>query len=791
MSVPSRFVLPVLLIWMFVSVAGCSEDSSTVSSVEAYGFGVCPEDDYLQHRIAASSWAEGRAGIAEYEYRADVRYGYAEIDLLDEEGRKLGGMEVRQLFNDPFERDGTMQAVLQEDAPVSPLRVLSRGEDVDHRGYTVRMRIERIDEMASLHLEARFKTVGCWIEQEEAVAPPCAGGLPLDAVPFTLPSCGLIVDERVRQHLPPRLERLTYSVEAHQIDNEPTLGGAHRAGLQEFFHLDVYGAQGARDEAEVAQWLSETGLADLIGTDEERLLTTAFLDQTWLRTLELHTAYCEVQKLPRPESESDPSIDDEEGEDIQTETMNLCPGDQDNESWSESISRWVSDLWGDPHLTTWDGYAYDLQAAGEFVLAEAHAGEPFVVQGRFEPLGESNIEGCGDLSWNTAAATEIGGRRVSVRSHPQWEVRVDGELVEGPGDVPELSGDSTIEVEQGRVTLKWESGESAQFIERPSSRGHASLTVELAVPDHRRGQLRGLLGQLDGESRTDLVLPDGTSLTQPASFEDLYEVLAPAWRVYNHDSLFDYASGEDADSFVIDGFPASPTQVADLSPDRVREAEQVCIDEGVSDAHVLSACILDVVCFDDSTMARAAADAGEPVASQPPGRHDLVVERAVRHVSAPEVVEAQMEVPKCNAPAEPTIALFDEQLSTSVGQTVNVDISEPGRYEVGGAFSATSISSGTEVSSYQLVRRIPHNPDHLVAGAVRFAQPIVGVIVDEEALAATDALLGASNTTYDPAGLKGLSSERDFIAISDDRRRLDLVWSGVEAHRIRVLVEAP
>ena len=791
MTVFRRICLPALLTCVILSVAGCSESpSSNNSNGSTTHFGLCTGDDYLEDSVAASSWAEERAGIAEYVYGADVFLGYAWIHMLDAAGEELGIMEVTQLFGDPIDRDGTMQAFLREE-DVAPLRIASWGEDVDRHGYTVRMRIERLDGEPSLHLEARFNTVGCWLEQEAPVAPPCAPDLPLDRAPFTLPSCGQLVDERVRAHRPPQLQRLTYMVSADQLMGEPTVGGTRIDDWHKFHSIDVFNSRGVRDEQEVTQWLSETGLDYIIGTDEERLLTTAFLDRNWWRQVEHHTAYCQVEKLPRPEPRGESSSDDEQG-DIETETMNLCPGDHSNESWSESIANWVADLWGDPHLTTWDGYGYDLQAAGEYVLAEAHAGDPFIVQGRFEPLAESDVEGCGNLTWNTAAATEIEGRRISVRSHPEWEVRIGGELVTGPGDVHELGNDASIAVDDGRVTVKWGSGESAEFIQRPSSTtGTSSLTVELAVPEHRRGQVRGLLGRVDGNSRTELVLPDGTTLSQPASFEDLYERLAPAWRVRDDDSLFDYAPGEDADSFLIDDFPASPTSVDSLPADRVREAEQTCINEGVSDAHILSACVIDVVCFEDDDQAAAAADAKEPDASQPPGRHDLVVERAVRHVATPEVVEVSDQLLTCQAPAEPSISLFDEQLSTTVGEAVEVDISQPGVYTADGEFSATTVGSGTEVSSYQLTRPIPQNPDHLFAGAVRFAEPIVGVIVDEAALAATDAELGAADTTYEPAGFQGLSSARDTITISDDRRGLDLVWSGTDAHRIRVLVEAP
>ena len=760
---------------------------------------ICDDDGFLQHTVEASDWAGKRAGIAEYHYTADVFDGYALVDLIDESGESMGTMQVRQLYDDPSDPPGVMEASLQyEEESETPLRLITRGEDIDRSGYTVQMRLEHLDGDASLHMTARFQTVRCWQQEDPATGPGCAGDLPLDKAAYTLPSCGLIIDDRIQQSLPPQLDRLTYAVPDVEAGETPSLGGFRhqdevlRAPTNRLYTLDVVDPQGVREAADVEQWLGETGVDAVVGTDAEQLLTTAFLDRSWWRKIDHHVAHCDVQKLPRPKvnGESLEASDDGDNGDLDNQQMSLCPGDQNDEDWGSESSDIIANVWGDPHLVTLDGYFYALQAAGEYVLVEAHSGEPLVVQGRFQPTASSGVAGCGDLTWNTAAATEIGGVRVSARAEPEWEVRIDGELVENSDDVPALEDGANLAISDQRVTLEWPGGEKVEFMARRGPGfGVTATRVEVQLPPHRRGQVRGLLGQFDGDSGTELVLPDGAVLSQPASFEDLYDVLAPAWQVEASDSLFDYADGEDTETFTIENFPEDATTVDMLPEELVDDAHQACVAEGIEDAQLLQACILDVVCFEDPGLAAVAAEAPTPRAAQPPGRHDLKVEGAVRFVETPDEVTAESEVVDCSPDADPGIAIFEERSSVQLQDNVDVDLFQPGTYTADGDMSSATIDAGTEATSYQLVRQIPQDPQDFYAGAVRFARPIVGVIVDDEILSDTDAALGAEQSSYDVDGLAGLHSEDDVLFIDDDGHRLDIVWRGEQAHRIRVLVE--
>lgn len=251
---------------------GCSSSSGDTPQGEA-----CPEDQ-LENLVFASDWAQQRVGVSTYRYIADIQGGSADVELLDARGDVLSTMTVRQLFGDSNEPDGVMEAVLNGDDGDS-LRLVTRGEDVDEDGYTIVMRLERSGQ-PTLHLTAQMQTVSCWLEESPVVAPPCAFGLPLDESGFTLPSCGLIVDDRIRARQPPQLTHLSYAVAAEDSDGVPTLGSVKREGTRAFHRLDVVDFSGVTPGEDVQQWLAETGGDALVDTEAERLLTTAFLDRS-------------------------------------------------------------------------------------------------------------------------------------------------------------------------------------------------------------------------------------------------------------------------------------------------------------------------------------------------------------------------------------------------------------------------------------------------------------------------------------------------------------------------------
>jgi hypothetical protein len=114
----------------------------------------------------------------------------------------------------------------------------------------------------------------------------------------------------------------------------------------------------------------------------------------------------------------------------------------------------------------------------------------------------------------------------------------------------------------------------------------------------------GMLGgDGDGVKDNDLVTRSGvvmsTDRSQPISWEEHYDVYVDSWRITQEESLFYYGPGESTEAYTIEGFPSSHWEVADLDPTVRNEAEEACIDGGITRDDILEACILDVALTGD------------------------------------------------------------------------------------------------------------------------------------------------------------------------------------------------
>ena len=264
---------------------------------------------------------------------------------------------------------------------------------------------------------------------------------------------------------------------------------------------------------------------------------------------------------------------------------------------------------GDPHLTTFDQYAYDLQAVGEFVLAGGVPG--FAVQARQVPMPGSRT-----VSLTTAIAARVGADRVvfTLRGG-EIRVRVNGVPVTGAAA---LSGggrlarrDSGIGFGPYGYALAWPDGSAAE-VDAVSA---WSLRLYLKPAPALAGRPRGLLGDFDGDPADDLAARTGAVLAHAEGerprFEQLYPAFADQWRVRPAESLFDYPPGTDpraGTAAATDrGFPDGPAG-AELSAGPRARAEALCLLAGVSDRWLLADCAQDVSLSGQPAFAVAAAD---------------------------------------------------------------------------------------------------------------------------------------------------------------------------------------
>jgi hypothetical protein len=249
---------------------------------------------------------------------------------------------------------------------------------------------------------------------------------------------------------------------------------------------------------------------------------------------------------------------------------------------------------GDPHMRTIDGHRYDLQAAGEFVLLRSADGL-LEIQARQEttPCGTGT---CG-VTASSAIAVRVNGHRVGFYRRAQVpDVQIDGALV-APADVGsvDIGAGARLTAYQKGYQLDLPDG-STVWVLAVGSRGMNVLVQPSAA---LRDAGVGLLAPVPPSAKFFVpALPDGSTLPAPLDRHDrwhlLYEVLAPAWRVSQATSLFDYEGGRTPDSYVVADFPPeqAPLSIEDVDPAALAPARTACAQ--VTDPDLADQCAFDV-----------------------------------------------------------------------------------------------------------------------------------------------------------------------------------------------------
>jgi VWD domain-containing protein len=245
---------------------------------------------------------------------------------------------------------------------------------------------------------------------------------------------------------------------------------------------------------------------------------------------------------------------------------------------------------GDPHLTTFDGYRYDFQAVGEFVVARSASGD-LEIQARQAAFPGSRI-----VAVNTAVAMRVAGVRLGFYLGPTGlVVHRDGTTVDLPPGTTSLPGggkvDHAVDPVRGHAfAVVWPDGSAAWVVQ--VGRWGLQLTVQPRLA--RTGTVTGLLGTFDHDQTNDVSTVGGKVLAQPPSFDDLYHTLAPGWRVSDATSLFDYPTSMSTKDFTDTTFPDRPSTADTLAAPARDAAQAACALLGVIDPGMLADCLVDV-----------------------------------------------------------------------------------------------------------------------------------------------------------------------------------------------------
>lgn len=261
-------------------------------------------------------------------------------------------------------------------------------------------------------------------------------------------------------------------------------------------------------------------------------------------------------------------------------------GDEPREPGWECIGPLPGSGFGDPHMLTLDGLAYDFMAIGDFVLMRTVdvPGQPIEIQARLQPYGT-----------RTAAAVTTGIAVGDGRDRVEWRLEDRQLLVNGvprtlePGAVIRLRSHAVLRHDADGPLLVTSLGDRLRVFFNTES-----VDYTFRVARHRAGKVRGLFGNFDGDPDNDLQSADGQivnhqSTDAPDYQRPLYARFGESWRVSPSAALFATpyraAAGADVRTF--------PRPLPPASAEARAAAESACRSAGVTDAVVLDSCVFD------------------------------------------------------------------------------------------------------------------------------------------------------------------------------------------------------
>ncbi|PNK01760.1 hypothetical protein CEP10_18405, partial [Cylindrospermopsis raciborskii S07] len=358
---------------------------------------------------------------------------------------------------------------------------------------------------------------------------------------------------------------------------------------------------------------------------------------------------------------------------------------------------------GDPHLVTLDGLAYDFMAVGEFVLVETTPGSdnPFQVQVRYEPYPGSEV-----VSITTRMAVKLGERRIELQLGSD-QLLVDGVIVSI--DPADINGDGNIDPAEGGVDINGDGNIDIQ--RRAITNGNeytitlndlgeqvrveiydAFMDVNVLVAESPTGStrgFRGLLGNRNNDRTDDLTGRDGTLYSQPVSFENLYGAFANSWRLdavgtnNGKASLFSYGVGERFGGFDRSNFPQGVIDLEQVPADLLTAARTAAA--GITDPVLRDAAIYDYLLTGERSFIQGAqASPDEPEEKTAP--------EAAPVITSVGVAATPLSITEGNSASQDvTFRVWRTNPSGNLGN-LTVD------YRLEGSINADDLSPGTPFS---------------------------------------------------------------------------------------------
>jgi hypothetical protein len=253
---------------------------------------------------------------------------------------------------------------------------------------------------------------------------------------------------------------------------------------------------------------------------------------------------------------------------------------------------------GDTHLTTFRGLFYDFQASGDFVLAQD--GPDFVVQAR----QVSGAPQWPHASVNSAVATRMGKTTVAIS--------VGAKRLVINGKTTDLKDGKTVSTSDGvdvsrRGNVYYITSQSGNSVRATVNATWIDVLVGLG---HCCGktEAKGLLANAN-RNVNQLAARDGTVLTNPFAFKDLYSRYGDSWRVSPKESLLS-VFGEKLEA----ANPRKLFYAHHLDPQIYKRSRAVSKAAGVKEGALLDAATLDVAVIGNEKAAQVFVGAHPPIA---------------------------------------------------------------------------------------------------------------------------------------------------------------------------------
>jgi hypothetical protein len=264
---------------------------------------------------------------------------------------------------------------------------------------------------------------------------------------------------------------------------------------------------------------------------------------------------------------------------------------------------------GDTHLHTFNGLFYDFQASGDFSLAKV--APDFEVQTR----QKSGAPTWPNASVNKAVAARFGDTQVAICLAPSnvsataARVLVNGTpTTVNDGQILELPGNTAMRRLGNVYQVVGEHGNSiSATVNSYSSNSWINVSVGLG---RWPSTVKGLIANANGNVN-QIATRDGSVLTTPFNFDDLYHRFGDSWRVSSKESMLSACDKETPVEV------ASPTKIfyaKDLKPDVREKALAVCNAAGVKPGPLLDACTLDVAVIGEDAAAKVFTTRPTPIA---------------------------------------------------------------------------------------------------------------------------------------------------------------------------------